>query len=157
MRSSAIGPRVRFSPQDRTWQYVVLFREESTARRKTHSFDIDIAHCGVCKVHLLVHIFYIYGITESRNSGVGRRSGSLAMAAVEFEEGGLSKDAAVIGRRLSVEPSLVQLRMREGKITVLCEPKVYKDAGRHRLSLLYENRRFSPHCPRQEMPSNLQR
>src|SRR5262249_10559855 len=50
--------------------------------------------------------------------------------------------AAVIGRRLSVEPSLVQLRMREGKITVLCESKVYKDAGRHRLSLLYENRRF---------------
>ena len=43
------------------------------------------------------------------------------MAVVEFEEGTLSIDAAVIGRGLSVEPWLVQARMREGKITVLCE------------------------------------
>jgi hypothetical protein len=43
-----------------------------------------------------------------------------AIAVVEFEEGTLSIDAAVIGRGLSVEPWLVQARMREGKITVLC-------------------------------------
>jgi hypothetical protein len=30
------------------------------------------------------------------------------MAAVEFEEGGLSKDAAVIGRELIVEPNAAQ-------------------------------------------------
>jgi phosphohistidine swiveling domain-containing protein len=30
------------------------------------------------------------------------------MAAVEFEEGGLTKDAAAIGRGLNVEPSLAQ-------------------------------------------------
>ena len=35
------------------------------------------------------------------------------MAVVEFEKGTLSIDAAVIGRGLSVEPWLVQARMRE--------------------------------------------
>jgi hypothetical protein len=64
------------------------------------------------------------------------------MAVMEFEEDALSIDAAVIGRGLNVEPSLVQLRMREGKITVLCERGVYDDAGRHRLTFFYENRRF---------------
>jgi hypothetical protein len=64
------------------------------------------------------------------------------MAVVEFEEGGLSIDADVIGRGLNVEPSLVQIRMREGKITVLCERGLYKDAGRHRLTFFCENRRF---------------
>jgi hypothetical protein len=34
------------------------------------------------------------------------------MTVVEFEEGTLSIDAAVIGRGLNVEPSLVQVRMR---------------------------------------------
>ena len=43
------------------------------------------------------------------------------MAIVDFEESALRIDATVIGRGLNVEPSLVQVRMREGKITVLCE------------------------------------
>jgi hypothetical protein len=37
-----------------------------------------------------------------------------AMAVVESEQGTLSIDAAVIGRGLNVEPSLVPVRMREG-------------------------------------------
>ena len=52
------------------------------------------------------------------------------MPIVGFEEGTLRIDAAVIGQGLSVEPSLVQVRMREGKITVLCERGVDEDAGR---------------------------
>ena len=64
------------------------------------------------------------------------------MAVVEFEEGTLSIDAAVIGRGLSVEPWLVQARMREGKITVLCERGVDEDAGRYRLTFFYQHRRF---------------
>ena len=64
------------------------------------------------------------------------------MAIVEFEEGALRIDAAVIGRGLNVEPSLVQVRMREGKITVLCERGVDEDAGRYRLTFFHENRRF---------------
>jgi len=65
-----------------------------------------------------------------------------AMAVVEFEEGTLSIDAAVVGRGLSVEPSLVPVRMREGKITVLCERGFDEDAGRYRLTFFYRNRRF---------------
>jgi hypothetical protein len=65
-----------------------------------------------------------------------------AMAVVEFEEGTLSIEAAVIGRGLSVEPWLVQARMREGKITALCERGVDEDAGRYRLTFFYQHRRF---------------
>ncbi len=64
------------------------------------------------------------------------------MAVVEFEQGTLNIDAAVIGRGLNVEPSLVQLRMREGKITVLSERGVNEDAGRYRFTFFYKNRRF---------------
>ena len=64
------------------------------------------------------------------------------MAVVEFEEGTLSIDAAVVGRGLNVEPSLVPVRMREGKITVLCERGFDQDAGRYRLTFFYRNRRF---------------
>jgi hypothetical protein len=63
-------------------------------------------------------------------------------AVVEFEQGTLSIDAAVVGRGLNVEPSLVPVRMREGKITVLCERGLNEDAGRYRLNFFYENRRF---------------
>ena len=64
------------------------------------------------------------------------------MAVVEFEQGTLSIDAAVIGRGLNVEPSLVPVRMRGGKITVLCEHGFDEDTGRYRLTFFYENRRF---------------
>jgi hypothetical protein len=64
------------------------------------------------------------------------------MAVVEIEEGAFSIDAAVIGRVLNVEPSLVQAQMREGKITVLCERGYDEDVGRYRLTFFYENRRF---------------
>jgi hypothetical protein len=64
------------------------------------------------------------------------------MAVVKFEEGTLSIDAGVIGHGLNIEPSLVQVRMREGKITVLSERGIDEDAGRYRLTFFYENRRF---------------
>jgi uncharacterized protein DUF6522 len=64
------------------------------------------------------------------------------MTLVEFEQETLSIDAAVIGRGLNVEPSLVPIRMREGKITALCERGFDEDAGRYRLTFFYENRRF---------------
>jgi hypothetical protein len=64
------------------------------------------------------------------------------MPLVKFEKGTLNIDAAVIGRGLNIEPSFVQVRMREGKITVLSERGVDEDAGRYRLSFFYENRRF---------------
>ncbi|MFZ0148372.1 MAG: DUF6522 family protein [Xanthobacteraceae bacterium] len=65
-----------------------------------------------------------------------------AKAVVDFEQGTLSIDAAVIGRGLNVEPSLIPVRMREGRITVLCERGYDEDAGRYRLTFFYEYRRF---------------
>ena len=67
---------------------------------------------------------------------------SQAKAVVDFEQGTLSIDAAVIGRGLNVEPSLIPVRMREGRITVLCERGYDEHAGRYRLTFFYENRRF---------------
>jgi hypothetical protein len=64
------------------------------------------------------------------------------MAVVEFEVGALRVDAAVIGQGINVEPSLVLDRMREGKITVLCERGVDEDAGRYRMTFFHESRRF---------------
>jgi Family of unknown function (DUF6522) len=63
-------------------------------------------------------------------------------AVIDVEHGALTIDAAVIGRGLNVEPFLVPVRMREGRITVLCERGYDEDAGRHRLTFFYENRRF---------------
>jgi hypothetical protein len=63
-------------------------------------------------------------------------------AVVEFEEGTLCVDAAIIGRGLRVEPALVPVRMREGKVTVICERGLDEDAGRYRLTFFYQNRRF---------------
>jgi hypothetical protein len=64
------------------------------------------------------------------------------MAVVEFEDRTVCIDAAVIGQGLNVDASLVQVRMREGKITVLCERGVDEDAGRYRMTFFHENRRF---------------
>jgi len=64
------------------------------------------------------------------------------MAVVEFEVGALRLDAAVIGQGINVEPSLVLDRMREGKITVLCERGFDEDAGRYRMTFFHESRRF---------------
>jgi Family of unknown function (DUF6522) len=64
------------------------------------------------------------------------------MATIEFEEGAIRIDATIIGQGLSIEPSLVQVRMREGKIATLCDRGVDEDAGRYRLTFIHKNRRF---------------
>jgi hypothetical protein len=64
------------------------------------------------------------------------------MTIIEFEEGALCIDATIIGKGVGIDPSLVQARMREGKITSLCERGVNADIGRYRLTFFFENRRF---------------
>ena len=64
------------------------------------------------------------------------------MATIEFEEGAIQVDATIIAEGLGVDPSLVQDRMREGKITSLCERGIDEDHGRYRLTFFSENRRF---------------
>jgi hypothetical protein len=64
------------------------------------------------------------------------------MATIEFEEGAIQIDAAIIGEGLGIQPSLVQTQMREGKITSLCERGIEEDSGRYRLTFFSESRRF---------------
>ena len=64
------------------------------------------------------------------------------MAMIEFEEGAIQVDATIVAEGLGIEPSLVQERMREGKITSLCERGIDEDNGRYRLTFFSENRRF---------------
>jgi hypothetical protein len=67
---------------------------------------------------------------------------SLPMTMIEFEEGTIQVDATIVAEGLGIEPSLVHKRMREGKITSLCERGVDDDNGRYRLTFFSENRRF---------------
>ena len=64
------------------------------------------------------------------------------MALIEFEDGVIQVDVAIVAAGLRIEPSLVQERMRTGKITTLCERGVAEDEGHHRLSFFSDNRRF---------------
>lgn len=61
---------------------------------------------------------------------------------IEFEDGAIQVDVAIVAKGLRIEPSLVQERMRDGKITTLCERGIDDDEGLHRLSFFSENRRF---------------
>ena len=64
------------------------------------------------------------------------------MALIEFEDGSIQVDVAVVAKGLGIEPMLVQEGMREGRITSLCERGVDEDEGRYRLTFFSENRRF---------------
>ena len=64
------------------------------------------------------------------------------MAMVEFEDGAIQVDVAVVAKGLGIEPALVQEGMREGKITSLCERGVEEDEGRHRVTFFSGSRRF---------------
>lgn len=64
------------------------------------------------------------------------------MSGVKFEDGAFSVDAALIADGLGLEPALVQARMREGKITSLCERGNGEDAGRFRLTFFHARRRL---------------
>lgn len=64
------------------------------------------------------------------------------MSTVEFEDGAISVDAVIIAEGFGIAPALVQRRMREAKITSVCERGVDADAGRHRLTFFYGKRRL---------------
>jgi len=61
---------------------------------------------------------------------------------IEFEEGAIQVDATIVAEGLGIDPLLVQERMREGRITSLCERGIDEDHGRYRLTFFSENRRF---------------
>jgi hypothetical protein len=64
------------------------------------------------------------------------------MKSVEFEDGAIQIDATVVAKGLGIVPTLLLERLREGKITSLCERGTDVDSGRYRLTFFSENRRF---------------
>jgi hypothetical protein len=64
------------------------------------------------------------------------------MPAIEFEDGAIQVDAAIVAEGLGIAPSLVQERIRAGKITSLCERGINEDNGRYRLTFFSESKRF---------------
>jgi hypothetical protein len=62
------------------------------------------------------------------------------MSRIEFEEGAVSIDAAVIAEGFGIDAALVQGLMRDGRITSTCERGVDEDAGRHRLTFHFSGR-----------------
>ena len=64
------------------------------------------------------------------------------MKPIEFENGTVQIDAAIVAEGLGLAPSLLQEEMRAGRITSLAERGVDADSGRHRLTFFSEHRRF---------------
>lgn len=61
---------------------------------------------------------------------------------IEFENGTFTVAAAVIAEPLGLDPSSIQSRMRDGRITSLCERGEDEDAGRYRLTFFNGHQRL---------------
>jgi len=66
---------------------------------------------------------------------------SLRRERVEFRDDTFVIDAALVGELLHLPAARVQILMRSGKITSVCERGVDEHAGEFRLSFFYRNRR----------------
>ena len=64
------------------------------------------------------------------------------MKAIEFENGIVQIDAAIVAEGLGLAPSQLQQQMRAGLITSMAERGIDDDRGRHRLSFFSRHRRF---------------
>lgn len=64
------------------------------------------------------------------------------MKRIEFENGAVQIDAAIVAEGLGLTPFLLQKEMRAGRITSLAERGIDADSGRHRLTFFSEHRRF---------------
>lgn len=64
------------------------------------------------------------------------------MKRVEFEDGAIQVDAGTVADGLGIKPQLLLKRMREGKVTSLCERGIDLDRGRYRLTFFSANRRL---------------
>lgn len=64
------------------------------------------------------------------------------MSMVEFEDGAVSLDAAIVAEGFGLAPEQLRQLMRTLKITTRHERGVDEDAGRHRLTFLYGRRRL---------------
>jgi hypothetical protein len=64
------------------------------------------------------------------------------MKPLEFEDGAIQVDAAIVSAGFDLAPTVFLERLREGRITSLCERGIDEDRGRYRLTFFSETRRF---------------
>ncbi len=64
------------------------------------------------------------------------------MKPVEFYDGAVQIDGAVVADGLGITLPLLRKQMQAGKITSLAERGIDVDRGRHRLTFFSEHRRF---------------
>lgn len=65
------------------------------------------------------------------------------MQRVEFKDGAIEVDAAIVAEGLGIEPSLLRERIRAAKITNSCERGINEDDGLYRLTFLSDSRWLS--------------
>jgi hypothetical protein len=65
------------------------------------------------------------------------------MTPIEFDDGAVRIDATIVANGLGITAALLLERMRDGRITSLCEKGVDEDSGRFRLTFFSENCRLS--------------
>ena len=64
------------------------------------------------------------------------------MKPVEFENGIVQVDAAVVAEGLGIALPLFRTEMQAGRITSVCERGIDADDGRHRITFFSAHRRF---------------
>ena len=64
------------------------------------------------------------------------------MKSIQFEQGAIEIDATIVAEGLGIVPDLLMERLRESKITSLCERGIDADHGRYRLTFFSDNRRL---------------
>jgi hypothetical protein len=68
--------------------------------------------------------------------------GSFGSSRIEIAGGDVQVDAETVAAGLGLDPAVVPAYMREGRITSRYERGVDDDAGRHRLTFYFANRRL---------------
>ncbi len=64
------------------------------------------------------------------------------MKPIQFENGAIEVDAALVAQGFGIAPPLLLQRLRERKISAVCERGTDADAGRYRLTFFSATRRF---------------
>jgi Family of unknown function (DUF6522) len=64
------------------------------------------------------------------------------MKPVEFENGIVQIDAAIVAEGLGIALALFRKEMQSGRITSVCERGIDADQGRHRITFFTAHRRF---------------
>ncbi len=85
-----------------------------------------------------VHPHYAVRGDESSPFPPGAKGATEAQ--IDFEQGAIRVDAALVAEDLNITPALVMAGIREGKITSRCERGVGDDSGRFRLTFFHGDR-----------------